>query len=121
MTTHNKDKVIDISKHLNEVRSNKNRREAKGSFAKSNCSSLSPRVRQYDFIINDRGSGSDEEGDRMFYAADTDNLMIGADVRVLVKSDAALEDVIRALLKITQWVVSIQKYKKETEEFDLPF
>ena len=118
MTTENN--VTDISKHLNEVRKNQNRRPAKGSFAKSSCSGLSAKIRQYDFLINDQGSGSDEDGDRMLYV-DTEELMIGADVRVLVKTDAAPEDVIQALLKITQWIVSIEKYKKETEEFDLPF
>ena len=56
----------------------------------------------------------------MFYI-DTDDLMIGTDVRVLIKTDAAPEDVICALLKITQWIVSVEKYKKETDEFDLPF
>lgn len=118
MTTNNK--VTDISKHLNEARKNHRRQPAKGSFAKSICNSLSPKVRQYDFLINDRGSGCDEEGDRMLYV-NTDELMIGADVRVLIKTDTAPEDVIRALLKITEWIVSTQKYKKETEEFDLPF
>lgn len=112
--------VTDISKHLNEARKNQNRQPAKGSFAKSSCSRLSAKVRQYDFIINDQGSGSDEDGDRLLYV-NTEELMIGADVRVLVKTDAAPEDVILALLKITQWIVSAEKYKKETEEFDLPF
>ena len=118
MTTGNN--VTDISKYLNEASKNQGRQPAKGSFAKSSCSRLSAKIRQYDFIINDQGSGSDEEGTRMFYI-DTDDLMIGTDVRVLIKTDAAPEDVICALLKITQWIVSVQKYKKETEEFDLPF
>lgn len=111
--------VTDISKHLNETRKNRKRQPAKGSFAKSSCG-LSTKVRQYDFLINDHGSGSDEEGCRMFYV-DTDDLMIGADVRVLIKNNTAPEDVISALLKITQWIVSVEKYKKETEKFDLPF
>ena len=118
MTTENN--VTDISKYLNEASKNQGRQPAKGSFAKSSCSRLSAKIRQYDFIINDQGSGSDEEGDRMFYI-DTDDLMIDSDVRVLIRTDAAPEDVIGALLKITQWIVSVQKYKKETDEFDLPF
>ena len=112
--------ITDISKRLNESRKNRNRQPAKGSFAKSSCSRLSTKVRQYDFLINDQGSGSDEDGDRMLYV-NTEEILIGADVRVLVKTDAAPEDVIRALLKIIHWIVSIEKYKKETEKFDLPF
>lgn len=92
-----KNNVTNISKHLNEIRKNRKRQPAKGSFAK-NSGRLTAKVRQYDFLINDQGSGSDEDGDRMFYV-DTDDLMIGADVRVLVKTDAAPEDVIQALLK----------------------
>lgn len=115
--------VIDISKHLNEVRKNHRRQPAKGSFAKSSCNRLSAKVRQYDCLINAktaRGINPDDDGDCMLYV-NTDELMIGSDVRVLIKTDTAPEDVIRALLKITQWIVSIEKYNKETEEFDLPF
>ena len=112
--------IIDISKHLKEILKNRSRQSVKGSFAKSSCSRLSAKVRQYDFLINAEGMESDEEDDRIFYV-DTDDLMIGTDVRVLIKTDAAPEDVIRALLKITTWIVTVQKYKKEIEEFDLPF
>ena len=115
--------ITDISKHLNEARRNQDRQPAKGPFAKSSCSRLSAKVRQYDCLINAktaRGIYPDEDGDCMLYV-NTNELMIGSDVRVLIKRDTAHEDVLRALLKITQWIVSIEKYNKETEEFDLPF
>lgn len=81
------------------------------------------KFRQYDCFIDSHTDDMfrpDADGDCLF-SGDTDELMHGSSVRVLIRPEETRGNVVRALLKIAQWVNEDNSFKSEDDEEQIKF